>query len=266
VDKRIVLKIADIIQETELIKTFRFKYKLKARPGQFVMISDLENGEKPFSIADSNDDYFDITIKKVGKFTSALFQKEIGDRLMIRGAFGSSFFVSSGKVLIVAGGYAVPPMYLLTKKLLNANAKITLINGARTKSDLIYSNRFSSLPIRYIQVTESGETKQKGTAVDIAKKLLESETFDFIYSAGPDLMMKNLFGFIRNKEFEFLFERYMKCGIGVCGQCTLDPLGIRVCVEGPVLGRRFVEKLTEFGKYKRDASGQRIYYEKRITH
>ena len=91
-------------------------------------------------------------------------------------------------------------------------------------------------------------------------ELLRKKKFDMIYSAGPDKMMKALQNRINDIDYEFLFERYMKCAIGICGQCTLDPIGIRVCVEGPVLGKNLVEQLTEFGKYHRDAAGKRILY------
>lgn len=261
-DKRYVLKISKITQETDLIRTFRFDFKLKARPGQFIMLSDLENGEKPFSIADCGEDYFEITVKKIGKFTTALFGKSVGDRLSVRGAYGSSFFISSGRVLIVAGGYAAPPVYFLAKRLVEAGANVTLVNGARTKNDLVFSERFKDLPINYFETLDEEKLDFKGTSVDAAKTLLKENNYDFIYASGPDLMMKNLQSHLDKHEYEFLFERYMKCAIGICGQCTLDPIGIRVCVEGPVLGKRFVSQLTEFGNYRRDASGQRIYYAK----
>ena len=261
-DKRYILKISKITQETDLIRTFRFDFDLKARPGQFIMLSDLVNGEKPFSIADCGENYFEITVKKIGKFTTALFQKSVGDRLSVRGAYGSSFFISSGRVLIVAGGYAAPPVYLLAKKLLDAGAKITLINGARTKDDLVFSKRFKNLSIDYFETLDVEKIDFQGTSVDVAKNFLKENQYDFVYASGPDMMMKALQAYLNKNEYEFLFERYMKCAIGICGQCTLDPLGIRVCVEGPVLGKRFVKQLTEFGNYKRDASGQRIYYAK----
>ena len=72
------------------------------------------------------------------------------------------------------------------------------------------------------------------------------------------MMMKALQNIIGDINYEFLFERYMKCAIGICGNCTMDPLGLRLCVEGPVLPKNKVEQLTEFGKYHRDASGKRI--------
>jgi len=47
----------------------------------------------------------------------------------------------------------------------------------------------------------------------------------------------------------------MKCGIGVCGSCSLDETGDRVCVEGPVFSFDYLRKVREFGKYRRDESG-----------
>ncbi len=74
------------------------------------------------------------------------------------------------------------------------------------------------------------------------------------------MMMKALQPVVDDYEYEFLFERYMKCAIGICGNCTVDPIGIRLCVEGPVMPKKYVVQLTEFGKYHRDASGKRINF------
>jgi dihydroorotate dehydrogenase electron transfer subunit len=48
----------------------------------------------------------------------------------------------------------------------------------------------------------------------------------------------------------FSLHRYIKCGIGVCGACCIDPGGYRVCRDGPVFcGVELVD--SEFGMYKR---------------
>jgi dihydroorotate dehydrogenase electron transfer subunit len=52
-------------------------------------------------------------------------------------------------------------------------------------------------------------------------------------------------------------ERYMKCGFGICGQCTIGE-GIRVCKEGPIFDGDTLRKIKDFGKYKKDASGKKI--------
>jgi dihydroorotate dehydrogenase electron transfer subunit len=48
----------------------------------------------------------------------------------------------------------------------------------------------------------------------------------------------------------------MKCGVGVCGSCCIDPSGLRVCRDGPVFSGDLLLK-SEFGHYMRDASGRK---------
>jgi dihydroorotate dehydrogenase electron transfer subunit len=49
----------------------------------------------------------------------------------------------------------------------------------------------------------------------------------------------------------------MKCGYGLCGNCTVDPLGIRLCTEGPVVEGSLARQIAEFGKYHRDELGRK---------
>jgi dihydroorotate dehydrogenase electron transfer subunit len=259
-DTRVTLKIAKITRETDLINTYTFKHNLGAKPGQFIMLTDFEGGEKPFSIADCRADEFSITVKKVGEFTTRLFDKQEGDFVSVRGPYGSSFFISDKKVLVVGGGYGTPPLYYLTRMLLDAGADVTVVNGARTQDDLVFCDRFREMEVRYQHITQAGCLGQEGTSVDLACNLLKTEQFDFVYAAGPEMMMKALYPHLDDYEYEFLFERYMKCAIGICGNCTVDPIGIRLCVEGPVMPKKYVVQLTEFGKYHRDATGKRIEF------
>ena len=199
-------------------------------------------------------------MKKVGPFTSHLFDLSVNDYLAFRGAYGSSFFMSKNKVLVIGGGCAVPPLYFLCKSLIQNKGEITLINGARNHKDVIFKNRFNDLPIKHYIMTDDGSAGEKGTSVDKTEQLLASENFDYIYAAGPEMMLKNLQSKLGKNQYQFLLERYMKCAIGICGQCTLDDLGIRVCVEGPVFAEETINRLTEFGHYHRDASGKRIKF------
>jgi len=259
-DKRFTLPIVRITKETEDINTYTFKYKLDADPGQFIMLTDFEGGEKPFSISDCTAEEFSITVKRVGAFTNRLFKKRVGDLLSIRGAYGSSFFISKKRVLLVGGGYAVPTFYFLIKRLQAAGAEITLINGARTQSDHVFAQRFAEQGVKIYNCTDDGSFGLEGTSVDIAEAALLRDDYDQVYASGPEMMMKALMPSISEYDYEFLFERYMKCAIGICGNCTMDPLGIRLCVEGPVLPREKVVQLTEFGKYHRKPSGSRVEF------
>ena len=259
-DERYTLPIAKITKETEDINTYTFKHNLGAKPGQFIMLTDFEGGEKPFSISVCSETEFSVTIKRIGDFTTRLFKKNVGDLMSFRGAYGSSFFIHKKRVLLVGGGYAVPTFYFLAKTLIENGSEITLINGSRTKSEHVFADRFATLNIRTINTTDDGSFGEKGTSVDIADRLLEEEKFDFVYASGPEMMMKALQPVISDNKYEFLFERYMKCAIGICGNCTMDPLGIRLCVEGPVLPKEKVEQLSEFGKYHRKPSGSRVNF------
>ena len=70
-------------------------------------------------------------------------------------------------------------------------------------------------------------------------------------------MMKGLFGILEASSIlaQYSHERYMKCALGVCGQCCVDGEGWRICVEGPVFENDKIKLISEFGKYRRDASG-----------
>jgi dihydroorotate dehydrogenase electron transfer subunit len=46
-------------------------------------------------------------------------------------------------------------------------------------------------------------------------------------------------------------------GYGLCGNCTVDPLGIRICTDGPVVKNDLCLKIEEFGKYHRDDLGKK---------
>ncbi|MBN2461096.1 MAG: dihydroorotate dehydrogenase electron transfer subunit [Candidatus Cloacimonetes bacterium] len=258
--KRLILPINRIVRECRDVNTYFFSHQLEAKPGQFVMVTDYEGGEKPFSLADSTTAEFAITVKRVGQFTSRLFQKKAGEYLALRGPYGSSFFICPHRVLLVGGGYGTPPLYFLTRKLLEAGSEVIVVNGARSGDDLIFCEKFRALEVNYHNITQSGCLDRKGTAVDLARELMNTIKFDFIYAAGPEPMLKALQEIVKDTEYQFLMERYMKCAIGICGSCTMDPLGIRLCVEGPVLSRLQIEQLSEFGHYHRDATGARIYF------
>jgi len=265
VDKRIPIKIVRITQENPNTKTFCFSHSLRIKPGQFIMITDYETNEKPLSVSWSKQYYFAVTVKRVGEFTNRLFQMNEEDVLYFRGPYGKSFSVdnmNNKKILIVAGGCGTAPMRYLASYLKSISCDITVINGAKTKDEIIFLKDYDYMGLKTITCTDDGTIGQKGTTVDIMSELLKKEQFDMIYASGPELMLKGVLNKVINIDTpcEFLLERYMKCGVGICGQCTVDPTGIRLCVDGPVLGKEKLKELTEFASYTRDASGQRVYF------
>ncbi len=263
---RITVPIRQVKEEGLSAKTLRVeldrgKQYALPMPGQFFMLTDYQGGEKPISVSeveeiDNGKVRVGFTIKAAGPFTRRFQDKGIGDLISLRGPYGNPFSIRKGRLLLVGGGCGIAPLHYLAKTLVKNGAEVTVVNGARTASELLFSDRFASLPVRSLEVLEDRDGGK--TAVDAARELLSKENFDFVYAAGPEMMMANLGPLIKGVEYEFLMERYMKCGVGICGSCTCDPIGIRLCVEGPVLSKKVVEQLTDFGVYKRDASGKRI--------
>ncbi|MBI1912232.1 MAG: dihydroorotate dehydrogenase electron transfer subunit, partial [Deltaproteobacteria bacterium] len=55
---------------------------------------------------------------------------------------------------------------------------------------------------------------------------------------------------------EASLDRYVKCAIGVCGQCDCD--GQRVCIDGPVFDAESLGKMKDFGTSALLKSGKRV--------
>jgi len=262
--KRMTVPIEKIEDENLLVKIFFFKGKLSAKPGQFVMLAIPGEGEKPFSISMEDGKHFGITIRKVGEFTRKIFSLKVGDFLSIKGPYGSHFVAQGKKVCIVAGGVGMAPLLFLLENLVKNKKDITVINGAKTKSELLFIDKIKNLSSKSLFVTEDGTFGIKGMVTDSLQKLLKKEQFDIIYGAGPEMMLVKILKLSCDFKTpcELSLERYMKCGVGLCGSCVMDPIGLRICKEGPVLKKETLLHLTEFGEYKRNSSGNKIFFNK----
>jgi len=257
-DKRYTLPIARIVKESKDVNTYYFNHSLKALPGQFIMMTMFDGGEKPFSVSDCSETEFCVTIKSIGEFTNRLSKLKAGDLVSFRGPYGT-FFSCNNKskmnLLLIGGGYGMAPVRFLAKQLKGHN--LTLIAGAKNRDELIFIDEFQKMGIELFITTDDGTIGEKCTVIDKMIKIIRTRHFDKIYGCGPEVMLDKL---IKNSEkipAEVLIERYIKCGIGLCGQCILDPSGLRVCIEGPVVDKETALKFSDFGKYKRDASGKK---------
>lgn len=259
------LLIEKVIDENSHYKTFSFVSDLSIKPGQFIMLSDLVNGEKPFSISDYGNGTFSVTVKKIGVFTEKLFNKKEGEPLIIRGAYGRAFSIDKlspeANIIIVGGGCGFAPLRFLVKELSKKTSNINVINSSKTKDELLFIGEIEGIASNLIYTTDDGSFGEKANAVEIFEEIFHEDKYDMLYVSGPEIMQKKILDSIieKNIEAEFLIERYMKCAVGICGQCTIDPTGIRVCVEGAVFNKNILKTCTEFGYYKRDKAGNRIY-------
>ena len=257
-----IVEITEIIEETPTIKTFKFDWDYeslgKPNPGEFVMVWNFKN-EKPMSIAQINDNELAITVKNIGEFTSQLHDLKVGDQIGVRGSYGNGFDNSfeGKKIIAIGGGVGMAPINAIASDLINKGNEVSVISAAQTKDELLYIESLEDMGVDVHPCTDDGSFGFEGFATDCLNDLLESTTYDYAFVCGPEIMMKGIFDILENSKIpaQYSLERYMKCALGVCGQCCVDSEGWRICVEGPVFENDKIIQITEFAKYRRDASG-----------
>ena len=133
--------------------------------------------------------------------------------------------------------------------------------GARSREHLLYLDEFKGLTgVKLHVTTDDGSMGWKGHTVGYLEKLLaESAEIEAVFGCGPERMLKALSDLCARKKLpaQLSLERYMKCGYGLCGNCAVDPLGLRLCVDGPVVGNDICQQITELGQYHRDSLGKK---------
>ena len=82
-----------VIPHTDIEYTFRLSYDGAVRPGQFFEVSVPKFGEAPISVSGIGEDFVDLTIRRVGVVTDEVFERYVGDTLLLRGPYGNGFDV-----------------------------------------------------------------------------------------------------------------------------------------------------------------------------
>lgn len=223
-------------------------------PGQFVQLWVPGVGECPISVCSGRvGDTIQLTIRKAGRVTGALFGMEEGSWLGLRGPFGHGFPVEHflGKDLcLVAGGLGAAPIRSLWQYMIDRResfGKLILIYGMRHSKHLLFRQEFQQLLRRKdIQVYLAAEDVagpylpplefQLGRVTDMIALAEIDEDFQ-VALCGPPVMYKYAVDGFRMKKVPdsnmwLSLERHMKCGIGKCGHCFVG--GKFTCKEGPV--------------------------------
>jgi dihydroorotate dehydrogenase electron transfer subunit len=252
-----ILKIRD---DTRTIRTFVLDAGIpEAQPGQFIMLWLPGVDEKPMSIACPTP--LTVTVARVGPFSTALHQRKAGDQVGWRGPYGRGFSLSLCKdreALLVSGGYGVGPLYFLAMQATERRIPTTVALGARTALDLPYVEQFHALDVDLILATDDGSLGHKGYVTDAISKLKTPHSEFAIYACGPEPMLVAIHRLCRGHAVpgQLCLERHMKCGFGICGQCSLD--GWLVCQDGPVFDVEQLDDRRDFGHTHRSATGRRL--------
>jgi dihydroorotate dehydrogenase electron transfer subunit len=256
-----IVEIKKIVEETKDIKTIIFEYDHKnILPGQFVMVWIPGIDEIPMSISYIGEREIGFTFRKVGEATSALYNLKEENKIGIRGVYGNGFTVNGKDILIVGGGTGIATLAPLIEKISSTKRnRLTVIFGVKTKEEIFFIEKMKKIGVQPKITTDDGTLGFKGTASDLAERLIKKEKFDQVITCGPEKMMKKIVDLCNyyNIPVQASLERYIKCGIGLCGQCCIG-LGLRVCKDGPVFDGELLKQIHDFGLYKRDASGRKI--------
>jgi dihydroorotate dehydrogenase electron transfer subunit len=202
-----------------------------------------------------------VSVKQVGDATQHLHSMTAGETVGVRGPFGTSFIESRGRVLLVGGGTGTAPLLFLAKQLAAKTERLSFVEGAKTKDELLFIREFNGVcnEKSLITTTEDGTYGLQCLVTEPLGRLLDREKFDMIYTCGPEVMIKKIFELTEQRKLpiEASLERLMRCGIGLCGSCMIGKY--RVCRDGPVFtAAQLREVKDELGVSKMGFDGSRI--------
>jgi NAD(P)H-flavin reductase len=261
--------IEDIREEIEDVRTYYFRFEDPAiersfdvRSGQFVMCTVFGAGEFAVSLPWSPErDRRHLSVRNVGKVTSALHALRVGDKIGLRGPFGNGFpfeDIKGKNIVYVAGGIGLIPLRSsIVHVLLHREefGRIILLYGARSTKDLMYRPNIDEWRKRdgfetFVTIDRpepewTGEVGFVHTLIEKARIPVE-DTVAFV--CGPPIMfnavIKELSGRgLKDDRIISTLERHMKCGIGKCQHCAIGRT--LVCTDGPVYTYKQIKTLGE---------------------
>lgn len=261
-------KILKTNLETPEIKSFLFnipEIAEKANPGQFVMVWAPGKEEIPMSLSyiNKSEGIIGLTVRSIGDTTKKIHELGEGAFMGIRGPYGHGYELRGENMLTISSGCATASLPPLIEEALAQGKKVTSIVGGLTKDTVLFVDRFEKAGAKVTPVTGDGSVGEKGHVTDELQKILsQSQKFDVAYVCATERRMKKIIEILEkvNIPVQVSIERPMKCGLGICGVCAIDPSGLMVCRDGPVFWA-WELKNTEFGKYKRDLSTRKIKIE-----
>ena len=218
---------------------------LTAKPGQFLELKVSSDDSfdpllrRPISIysIDSTKGCIGLVYRVVGRGTKLLSQYQSGDVIDVIGPIGNGFSIpdDAKKILLVAGGIGMPPLYAIAQHY--KGREFLLYYGARSKDEVIMKDDWKRLGIKVKVATDDGSLGFSGRVTDLLKT---EELFgvDLCCACGPRPMLVALKDYLQEHDIPGLvsLEEKMACGVGACLGCVCKThQGYRrVCVDGPV--------------------------------
>lgn len=216
----------------------------KAIPGQFVIVMTKEDSERiPLTIYDYDKDkgILYIIYQVVGASTEELSYaaKEI---FSVAGPLGNPNEICASpekykdkRIVYVAGGVGIAPIYPQVKYLHDKGFKIDIIYGARSADLLLIRQKVEKVANKIRYATDDGSFGTKGFVTDILEKYIND--YDICVTIGPVIMMKNVAELTKKYKLKTIVSMnpLMVDGSGMCGacRCEVDGKPRFACIHGP---------------------------------
>lgn len=259
--------VVDVRHETDTIVTLRLRFAdpdiqeaWGFDPGQFNMLYLYGVGEVPISIAsDPAADYFDHTLRVVGRVTEGLARLQPGDSLGVRGPFGRGWPLQTARghdVVIISGGLGCAPTVAAITWIAGRRSsfgRLVIVQGIRDPEDMIYAERYdrwSHLPDTQVVLAAShggpGWPGHVGHVTDEVRTLDLRPEHTQVMMCGPEGLMRACVPLLLERGIApgriwLSLERNMQCAVGHCGHCQYGSLFI--CRDGPVFSYDEISEL-----------------------
>jgi len=219
-------------------------------PGQFVLAGVWGYGEAPFGLSSDpyNTSYMEIIVREAGQVTRAMHALGKGDQITLRGPYGNGYpigFFSGMDVLLVTGGYGIPPIASLIRyitKNRGAFGRVHLVYGARTGADLLLTDEIKKWneTIEVTLTVDNPDKDWKGRKGRVSQCLssIRVDPFNTVVAmCGPGPMVDSIEHLVNpmgisDRRIFVSMERKMQCGVGRCQHCVTGDK--YVCADGPV--------------------------------
>lgn len=213
-------------------------------PGQFTEVlvdtSPKVFLRRPFSIhdVDYNKNTLILLIQIAGEATRQLKKSKKDDIFNLIFPLGRPFSLPGGNnALLVGGGCGIAPLLFLAKYLHSKSINVTTLIGGRSKEHIIEKEKYQAFG-KVLITTDDGTLGEKGFVTNHTVFKNGIETYNRLYTCGPEPMMKELAEIAEEKgiDCEVSLENMMACGIGACLCCVVETTeGNKcTCTEGPV--------------------------------
>jgi NAD(P)H-flavin reductase len=225
--------------------------ELDHTPGQFVEVSIAGLGEAPISISSSpTQKGFELVVRHVGSLTKAIHKLEAGQKVGIRGPFGSTYPIEQAKgkdLVFICGGIGLVPQRSFIRYVLDNRkdyGKVTVLLGTKCydmrlfrEEIAMWQERKDMVLMETIDEAHDCWDGNVGVVTTLIPKVESDLPKSLLLVCGPPVMYKFVLmalaeAEVPEKNIYVNLERRMKCGVGKCGHCQINSL--YVCQDGPV--------------------------------